>query len=217
MRPALTRAGAGLLAASLAVLVAVVVSRHGAPLGGDVIVHRWVLQHRDRTATAVAIALTTTGTGAPAYALAALAGVLAAPVRRWWRDALVAVAALAVGQAIRLGLATVIGRHRPPMSDWAWHAGGPALPSGHTTTSALVAALLCVALRGHSRHRIVRAVAASAAVLWAVGVAVTRVYLGVHWPSDVLAGWLLAGALAVTAPRLLQVAAMTTSRSQPWL
>lgn len=72
----------------------------------------------------------------------------------------------------------------------------------HTTTSALVAALLCHACTRHGRSTPVRVTGCALALLWTAAVGVTRVYLGVHWPSDVAAGWLLAAALALLAQPL---------------
>ena len=84
-------------------------------------------------------------------------------------------------------------------------AGGYAFPSGHTTTATvgygLAAALLIVLFPR------VRAVIAVAAVVLIAGVGLSRTYLGVHWPTDVLGGWALGtswlalGALLHTARR----------------
>jgi undecaprenyl-diphosphatase len=183
----------------LAALVAAVLRRHGAPFDVDLAAHRAALRLRTPARTAVAVVVTTTGSGLVAYLLAAAAGAAAAGRRRWWRGSLVALAALGLGQLVRLGLATWVGRARPPAADWAWHAGGPALPSGHATTSALVAALLCGALRRRARGP-ARGVGIALVVAWAAAVGLTRVYLGMHWPSDVVAGWLLATTLALAAP-----------------
>lgn len=173
-------------------------SQHGRPLGVDVRGHRWALQHRDRAATSLAIAITTTGAGPVAYLLVAGTGAAHAGPSRWGRGAILAVLALLAAQALRVAVATWIGRPRPPAADWAWHAGGPALPSGHTTTSALVAAMLIAAL-AHSGRRRTRGLWQPAAVLWAVAVGASRVYLGAHWPTDVVAGWLLALTLILLA------------------
>ena len=116
--------------------------------------------------------------------------------------AVVAVGALLLGQGVRLLIAYTVDRHRPARPDWAAAASGPAYPSGHTTASAVVAALICVAAAraGQGRKRVALQ---AAALCWAVLVGLTRIYLGVHWPTDVLAGWLLA-ALATAAALLAQ-------------
>jgi PAP2 superfamily len=186
--PLVAGAAAGLL---LIALTIVVVLDGGRPFGWDGAVHEWARQVRAPAVTTAARRLTATGTGLPAFALAATAGALGGGRRRWWAGALIASAGLAAVQLLRLALSAWIVRPRPPSADWATTAGGFSFPSGHTTTSAAVAVLLVVALRRRTTSRAVRTVGTAAALAWAVGVGVTRVYLGVHWPSDVLAGWLL--------------------------
>lgn len=116
-----------------------------------------------------------------------------------WRGAALAAVALAAGQVIRVALVVWVDRPRPPAADWAYRAGGAAFPSGHTTTSALVAAIVCLAVRRVTDRPRLRAGWCAVALLWAAGVGGTRIYLGMHWPTDVLAGWLLAGCLALAA------------------
>ncbi|MFJ7586896.1 phosphatase PAP2 family protein [Streptomyces sp. NPDC097617] len=189
----------------LAALFAATRAAHGSPFGVDDGVHGWVLEHRPRWAVAAAVAVTVTGSGVPAYLLAAFAGALAFRTDRW-RGALGGALALVSVQLPRIALASWLARPRPPADDWAWTANGYAMPSGHTTTSAAVAALLTAGVyrtvRGRARTPLLIAPA-----LWAATVGLSRVYLGMHWPTDVLAGWLLASAwagLLVMSPILLR-------------
>ncbi|WP_435838759.1 phosphatase PAP2 family protein [Streptomyces abikoensis] len=135
--------------------------------------------------------LTDTGTGAVPYVLAALAGVIVGRTRRQKVYAAVAsLLCLGAGQLLRRAVLYLIGRPRPPAGEWATHASGWSFPSGHATTAALTAALLITAVLLRSppgRFLIVTAIGC-----WGVAVGLTRIYLGVHWLSDVVGGWLFA-------------------------
>jgi undecaprenyl-diphosphatase len=116
-----------------------------------------------------------------------------------------AAAGLLVVQLLRFTLMNAVGRHRPPVADWAVHVTGFAFPSGHTVTSATAAGILIWAayprLRGAPRAVFTACVAA-----WAVAVGLSRVYLGVHWPTDVIGGWAFTAALLGSAFLVLRAA-----------
>jgi undecaprenyl-diphosphatase len=82
------------------------------------------------------------------------------------------------------------------------HAAGFSMPSGHTATATCAAGLLSLGLvycvRAAWRFAVMAALA-----LWALVDGVGRVYLGVHWPTDVVAGWLLGVLFTVLAAALL--------------
>lgn len=184
----------------LGTLVAAVAAR-ASPFALDTAVHGWVLDHRPAWARQLATVVTGTGSGTPAYALAALAGALAQRTA-YWRGALAGVLALASAQLPRMGLASALARPRPPSADWAAQAGGWSMPSGHTTTSMVVALLLTLAV--HRRvHGRVRPILLAVPAVWATTVGLTRIYLGMHWPTDVAAGWLLAACWAASATLLV--------------
>ena len=155
--------------------------------------------------------LTSTGTGPVPYVAAILAGWTTCPrsaePRQEVLTAAAAVAVLLTGQAVREAVMTALARPRPPVADWAASAGGYAFPSGHTTTTTLAAGLLMWSvLRGGTLHRRVVRTFLTACALWAVLIGCTRIYLGVHWPTDVLGGWLLGAAwLALTLPFLTRL------------
>jgi undecaprenyl-diphosphatase len=204
---------AGVLSAALAGLIGWVVVHHRRPLSWDLALHFAALAHRTHSLTTVA--LTVTGSAEKvAYGVAAVGGLLGLRPRPWWLGALSGVAALGVGQLLRIGLAEWIRRPRPPAADWAAPAGGFALPSGHTTAATLAAGLLCWGLaRTHSRAW--RTLGVTAAVCWAVAVGATRIYLGVHWPTDVVGGWLLGTLLTVlAAAALLPLATSASGRAR---
>jgi membrane-associated phospholipid phosphatase len=177
--------------AAFAVLAAVVAGRHGVPLWPDSGLLHWSVGHRPVVAQAVARGVTDTGTGVVPYVLVLLCALaVARTARQRLALVLLGVACLAAGQALRYGVMTLVHRPRPAGADWAAHASGWSFPSGHTTTAAMTAGLLIAALtlrapRGTPLLRIIVG-------CWALAVGLSRVYLGVHWLTDVLGGWLFA-------------------------
>ncbi|MFD7631713.1 phosphatase PAP2 family protein [Streptomyces sp. NPDC059851] len=107
------------------------------------------------------------------------------------RVAVVTVAAAVVSQ----GMKALVGRDRPLWPDPVDAAHFAAFPSGHAMTAAAVCGMLLWLLPPAGPKAWVRG-AWVLAVVSVIGVGFTRIYLGVHWPSDVLAGWLLGTALA---------------------
>ncbi|MGW0362981.1 phosphatase PAP2 family protein [Streptomyces sp. NPDC002990] len=131
--------------------------------------------------------------------------------RRGDRDRSLRVALVTVvASAVQQGVKAVTGRERPVWPDPVDSAHYAAYPSGHAMTAAVVCGLLLWLLpRQPSGHRDGTAAAGrwtwavrgawAAAALSVLGVGFTRVYLGVHWMSDVIAGWLLGVALVALA------------------
>ncbi len=120
-------------------------------------------------------------------------GVLAAVYAYWrWRNPAIPVfLALVIGGQLLLSnlIKDVVQRARPDLHPLAGFSG-PSFPSGHTTAAA--ATFIAVALVvGRDWGPRGRRILAGSAVAIAVAVACSRVFLGVHWVSDVIGGLIL--------------------------
>ncbi len=120
--------------------------------------------------------------------------------RRGPRIAGLSAIAMAISASLTVGAKLAIGRPRPTAIDRL----GPldssySFPSGHALNSAVLLGLACLLLVPLLRDRGVRLVAYGAATLLAVGIGASRVYLGYHWTTDVLASWAIAATLLMVA------------------
>ena len=114
-------------------------------------------------------------------------------------EALLVGASLGAAALLVWAIKALVGRARPALWD-AQRAWGSSFPSGHTLSSAalLTAAALCVAPIWPRAGRMAMVIA----MLWAGLVALSRLILGVHWPTDVLA----ALCMGIFIPLLISVA-----------
>lgn len=129
--------------------------------------------------------------------------ILAAATVLWllWRlrdarTALWVAATCVLAALVQKALKVLVGRARPVWPDPVDSARESAFPSGHAMTATVVCGLLLWLLHRYGARGATRLMAWAAAVVSVVGVGLSRVWLGVHWPSDVVGGWLL-GALMV--------------------
>ncbi|MHC9418662.1 phosphatase PAP2 family protein [Sphingomonas citri] len=110
-------------------------------------------------------------------------------VRRLWLTAALIAAATISGSIIAAQAKHWVGRPRPELVDHLVQVTGLSFPSGHATNSALVYLTLAGLVAQVADGRAVRSYIFVIAILLTGLIGVSRVYLGVHWPSDVLAGW----------------------------
>ena len=116
------------------------------------------------------------------------------------RLALVWVAAGLATEAMHEGLKHLVARPRPDLWPHLIPHSGFSFPSGHALASATFFPLLAWTwARARPREK---APAWALAVFMALFVGFGRLYLGVHWPTDVLSGWALGTALVSLAIRL---------------
>ena len=173
----------GLLAGLLAfVVVAALVGAHaGGGLDGRVIF--WAEAHEHRSLNALAVGFDYLGRWWLAIAgIVAIAGVLWLAGRR--AQARYLALAMALSLSLNL-LLKLVFRRVPPGGGTVVKASTYAFPSGHTmTATALAAALALIAWPTRWRWPVILAGAAFAGAM-----GLSRVYLAVHWPSDVAAGW----------------------------
>lgn len=105
--------------------------------------------------------------------------------------------AVFLASAVILGVAYVFliklgyDRPRPEVVPHLMRSLSPSFPSGHSATSAIVYLLVADVISRSVPNRSLQLFTFAFAILITTAVGISRVYLGVHWPTDVLGGWLI--------------------------
>ena len=196
MRRRTAMAAVATFVAFLAVLLSTRIGHQWFDLSG----HAFAVHHRTVSSARLARTLTQGGSTRivwPLIVVSAFAFGRGGPIRR------LVTAAFVIGGCgcaiwARLLISDVVRRPRPPLFDWAGTAGGFAFPSGHTTAATLGAGMLAWALTRHLTGRRAHVAVWIIAAGYALTVGLTRWWLGVHWPTDVLGGWLFASSWLLT-------------------
>jgi membrane-associated phospholipid phosphatase len=189
-------------------LLTIWIARRGTAVPAvDEDLHRWVLARRGAGSAAAAREIRWGGvTWVVLPVLIAVGAVTAGgglDVSRRLRSGLLLFAIAGAGVFAETRINAAVGRARPPVSDWAGAASGPSFPSGHTTNATLFALSCAWAIAARVAPGWPRRAVWAGAAAYAAAVGWSRVWLGVHWPTDVIGGWLygaawLAGSIAVT-------------------
>lgn len=117
-------------------------------------------------------------------------------LRGFRRAAAFVFAAIAGGLVLSLALKTGFDRPRPDLVSHGSMVYTSSFPSGHSMLSAMVYLTCGAMLATEHTQRRVQIYLIACAILMTSLVGFSRVYLGVHWPSDVLGGWAIGAAWA---------------------
>ncbi len=170
------------------------------PLGGT------MLEEAVRDITALGGVLLTT--------LVTIAACVALLFLKLRREATLFAITVMLGWLLNNTMKMLVGRDRPDLVPYLTQAGGYSFPSGHSFASAMVYTGMALAFASMSDRHSVRYTMIGAAMVLSAMIAWSRVMLGVHYPSDALAGWLGGAAWAFTAAALLYKPARAAAESE---
>jgi undecaprenyl-diphosphatase len=112
-------------------------------------------------------------------------------LQRMYRHAAIVFGAAASAWALEWALKAAFGRARPHEVPHLREVFSPSFPSGHALESAAVYLTLGAMLMRLAQRRLTKIYCIAMAMLLTLLVGASRVYLGVHYPTDVLAGWIV--------------------------
>lgn len=118
-------------------------------------------------------------------------------VSRHWLTLTLVVAGTISGSLVVATVKGLVGRVRPTVTDHLVQVYDASFPSGHAANSACVYLTLALLVLQITAARAVRRYILASTMLLVSAIGISRVYLGVHWPSDVLAGWIFGALWAV--------------------
>lgn len=156
-------------------------------------VHSWFVARRSGGSTVLWEIVTTLSSPTYMTILGIVVASLWAAVRReLWRPALL-LASMAFTAMFSFVIKHLVGRPRPPAAEFMMGPDGSySFPSGHTFGSAVFILVIAYLLLSRHTSTLRRAAAVIAAAVLIPAVAISRLYLGYHWLSDVMASMALA-------------------------
>ncbi|MQS17392.1 phosphatase PAP2 family protein [Streptomyces kaniharaensis] len=186
------------LAAVLALFVSVadlLADRHAGLIDHTVLGE--AVEHRSLPMT-VFMEAVSTAAEIPLMAAAGLLALFFARTTRSWRPLLIVGGAAVLSVGLATLVKDVVARTRPPLASAVVAETGFSFPSRHTTVATALLLAMAYLLARRTSRRALTAVWWATALALAALVAASRVYLGVHWATDVTAGFALGGAAALT-------------------
>jgi undecaprenyl-diphosphatase len=151
----------------------------------------WAVAHRSMGFDVAALVITDLGSPVATAAAALICAALLSWRARSRVPGIVVIGTVSAAALASTALKAVVDRPRPPLQWQLVLETDPSFPSGHVTGTATLLGITAVCV-GMGRSRTVRAWLAGGVVTGVLVIAATRLYLGVHWLTDVTAGAILA-------------------------
>lgn len=159
----------------------------GATLEFDTAVLEWIRTHHSKALDPIMLEITFLGTGTVVITVVAVSAMFLWLTRHKFSALLLLIATVGgilLNNLLKIGF----GRPRPQVFDWGTEVVSWSFPSGHAMSSAVVYGTVAYLAARLQRRHISRVITMLAALVIILAISVTRLYLGVHYPSDVLAG-----------------------------
>ena len=181
----------------------------------DAIMH-WIGAHQDPRVQRLMLEITSLGTGTVVGMIVLVAGMFLW-LNHHRHSAILLIAATLGGLVLDNLLKIGFNRPRPQIFEWGTYAASSSFPSGHAMSSVIVygtVTYLAARLQQRLASRVLTF--AFAAVVIAL-ISISRIYLGVHYPSDILAGLLIGLAWAGFCMAVLEAAQLYARFNAPQL
>jgi undecaprenyl-diphosphatase len=159
----------------------------GATQAFDDAVMRWMAAHRIEWIERSLLEITALGTGLVVMMIVVIAALFLIATQHRFSAFLLLVAS-GGGIVLNMILKSAFDRPRPRLFEWLTEPSSSSFPSGHAMSSAIVYFTVAYLIARLEKRRWMRHLTILAALLLVALISVSRLYLGVHYPSDVAAG-----------------------------
>ena len=190
--------------------------RAGSTQGFDDAVMHWMGAHQVKGVQTAMLEITSLGTGTVVGMIVFIAGMFLW-LNQHKHSAILLMAATVGGMILDNLLKIGFNRPRPQIFKWGTYAVSSSFPSGHAMSSVIVYGTVAYLAARLQRNVASRILTMSFAAFMILAICSSRLYLGVHYPSDVLAGVVIGLAWAAFCMAVLEAAQLYAKRNAPQL
>lgn len=190
--------------------------RKGATQPFDDAIMQWIGAHQNPTVERVMLEITALGTGTVVGMIVLVAGMFLW-LNHHRHSAILLITATLGGLVLDNLLKIGFNRPRPQIFEWGTHAASSSFPSGHAMSSVIVYGTVTYLAARLQRRLASRVLTFAFAAIVIALISFSRIYLGVHYPSDILAGLLVGLAWAGFCMAVLEAAQLYARFNAPQL
>ena len=176
----------------------------------------WIGEHRSPVLESIMLEITSLGTGTVAMMIVAIAALFLW-LNKHRHSAILLIVATVGGIILNNVLKAGFGRPRPDVIPWGAKATFWSFPSGHAMSATVVYSTVAYLAARLQRRHAARVAVMSTAFILILLICGSRLYLGVHYPSDVIAGMVIGLAWAGFCMAVLEAVQLYARRNAPQL